>query len=252
MMDWSSTRVSRRSLAPLAIGAVGSVTSFGLGDANAVAQTRESQQTKPVDQVRVRRGGVGLRAYDPDRAYNGYTLFAPFGPAPRTVYLIDMQGTQVHTWEMPYAPGLYGYLTPRGTLFYNGVVPNSAYPGRTAQAGVALEADWDGNILWEVRNPNHHHDGIRLNNGNILLVCYAVLPADLAARVQGGAQGTEHAWGMDGDYIQETTTDGRVVWEWHAWEHLDPSTTAFHGQWTRGRNGPIATGSPSGRTGTLP
>jgi hypothetical protein len=149
-------------------------------------------------------------------------LFTPQGPDSRTVYLIDMRGVVAHTWEMPYAPGLYGYLTPRGTLFYNGTVPNPDHPGRTAQAGVALEADWNGNILWEVRNPDHHHDGIRLQNGNVLLNCYAVLPADVTARVHGGSAGTERPWGMDADYLQEVTIDGQVVWEWRAWEHLDP------------------------------
>src|SRR5258708_35112910 len=175
---------------------------------------RAGSQAAPVEQVRIRRSAVGLRAYDPDRSFTGYTLFTPQSTVDHTVYLIDMQGTVVHTWEMPYAPGLYGYLTPRGTLFYNGLVPNPDHPGRTGQAGVALEADWNGTILWEVRNPDHHHDGIQLRNGNVLLDCYAVLPADLAARVQGGAPDTEHAWGMDGDYLQEVTVDGRVVWEW--------------------------------------
>src|ERR1051326_5247073 len=73
------------------------------------------------------------------------------------------------------------------------------------------------NILFEVRNPDHHHDGIRLRNGNVLLACFAVLPADLAAQVQGGVAGTEYAWGMDGDYVQEVTTDGQLVWEWRSW-----------------------------------
>jgi hypothetical protein len=27
---------------------------------------------------------------------------------------------------------------------------------------------------------------------------------------------------MDGNYVQQVTTDGQVVWEWRAWEHLDP------------------------------
>jgi len=175
-----------------------------------------------VDQVKTRRNGVGLRAYDADPSFNGYTLFAPSTAANRIVYLIDMHGSVVHTWDMPYAPGSYGYLTPRGTLFYNGVVPNPNRPGRTGQAGVALEADWNGKILWEVRNPDHHHDGLRLSNGNVLLNCYGVLADELAAQVRGGAPGTEHPWGMDGDYLQEVTVDGRIVWEWRVWEHLDP------------------------------
>jgi hypothetical protein len=36
------------------------------------------------------------------------------------VYLIDLDGKVIHTWQMPYAPGNYGYLTDRGTVFYNG------------------------------------------------------------------------------------------------------------------------------------
>jgi hypothetical protein len=172
-----------------------------------------------VEQNRLQRAGVGLRAYDRERAFDGCTLFTPGRGSP--IYLIDMEGTVVHTWTLPY-PAHYGYLTERGTLFCNAQIPNSTFPGRIGLAGVALEATWDGTILWEVRNPDHHHDGIRLRNGNVLLVCYGVLPADLAARVQGGQPGSERPWGMDGDYLQEVTTDGQVVWEWRAWEHLDP------------------------------
>ena len=221
MLRWSA-RVPRRALGPLSLGAASLASALAARSTAAMAQAPAAQSAGLVDQVRVRRAGVGLRAYDPSKTFNGFTLFAPFGAEARTVYLIDMQGHVVHTWEMPYAPGMYGFLTPRGTLFYNGTIPSPEHPGRTAQAGVALEATWDGNILWEVRNPDHHHDGIRLRNGNVLLVCYAVLSDDLAAQVQGGAAGTEHTWGMDGDYIQEVTVDGRVVWEWRAWEHLDP------------------------------
>jgi hypothetical protein len=28
---------------------------------------------------------------------------------------------------------------------------------------------------------------------------------------------------MNGDYLLELTTHGEVVWEWRAWEHLDPA-----------------------------
>src|SRR6266700_3519502 len=39
-----------------------------------------------------------------------------------TVYLIDLHGKVVHTWRMPYPAGQYGYLTEKGTLFYNGKI----------------------------------------------------------------------------------------------------------------------------------
>ncbi|HLW47207.1 MAG TPA: aryl-sulfate sulfotransferase [bacterium] len=181
----------------------------------------------PVEQIKLKRAGVGLRAHDLQRACPGFTLFTPL-TGERTVYLIGLDGGVVHTWEMPYPPGLYGYLTDAGTLLYNGKVLD-----RTAsrfietqpwKGGAVLEADWRGRILWEVRHPDHHHDAMRLRNGNVLLLCMAPIPADLARRVQGGLPGTEHHGEMYGDYVVEMSTAGEAVWEWRSWEHLDPET----------------------------
>ena len=175
-----------------------------------------------VEQNKLKRSGLGLRAYDPAQAWNGYTLFAP--SAGTTVYLIDMEGTVVHTWAMPYRPGLYGYLTDQGTLFYSGQIPNDSFIGRTPfHGGAVLEADWNGRVLWEVHQPDHHHDARRLRNGNIVLLCSAELPDEIAAKVQGGRSGSEHAGKINGDYLIEMTTGGEVVWEWHCWQHLDPA-----------------------------
>jgi arylsulfotransferase ASST len=195
-----------------------------------------------IEQCRLRRAGTGLRVYDPDQAYPGFTLFAPLSHGMRPgassapevhaepaaaarhpVYLIDMQGEITHTWQMPYPPGEYGYLTERGTLFYNGQILNPSYPGQMPfQAGVALEVDWRGRTLWEIRHPDHHHDGIRLRNGNVLLLCHRALPAALVPKILGGHPGTEHEGALYGDYLIELTTSSQVVWEWRSWEHLDP------------------------------
>jgi hypothetical protein len=43
-------------------------------------------------------------------------------------------------------------------------------------------ADWNGKVLWEV----HHHHGILLRNGNVLLHCLGQVPGDIARRVSGG------------------------------------------------------------------
>ena len=134
-----------------------------------------------IEQNKVKRSGVGLRACDRDRAFEGFTLFAPLG-GDGTVYLIDLDGKVVHTWQMPYPPGMYGYLTDSGTFFYNGKTvdnPTHYINGKPGKGGAALEADWNGRVLWEVRHPDHHHDGIRLRNGNVLLICLAPLPRDL-------------------------------------------------------------------------
>ncbi len=58
----------------------------------------------PVEQIKAKRAGLGLRAWDRDRAFPGFTLFAP-QTGEGKVYLIDLDGEIVHTWQMPYPPG---------------------------------------------------------------------------------------------------------------------------------------------------
>src|SRR5262245_5211704 len=53
-----------------------------------------------IEQNTVKRRGVGLRACEPERAFPGFTLFAPHFVQNRNVYLIDLQGEVVHTWNM--------------------------------------------------------------------------------------------------------------------------------------------------------
>jgi hypothetical protein len=182
-----------------------------------------------VEQHKLKRSGIGLRACDRDKAFDGFTLFAPLSGGGE-VYLIDLDGEVVHTWQMPYPPGNYGYLTERGTYFYNGKTfedSNRFISRKPWKGGAVLEADWKGRILWEVRHPDHHHDGIRLRNGNVLLICLAQLPRDLITKIQGGLSGTEHNGEMYGDYLVEMTTSGQTVWEWRTWEHLDPGTDSI-------------------------
>jgi len=178
-----------------------------------------------VDHSQIRRVRTGLIAYDASRAQPGYTLFSPmFGDG--SVYLIDMDGQVAHTWCLPYRPGLHGHLLDNGHLLFGGKVMQDldrfeAWP--RVKGGVVLEVDWHGRTLWEVRHPDHHHDAQRLRNGNVALLCSRPLPTELVHRVEGGLHGTEADGTMYGDYLVEMTTDGRVVWEWRSWEHLNPA-----------------------------
>src|SRR5215813_13114431 len=97
--------------------------------------------TAAVEQNTVKRRGVGLIAADPQHASPGFTLFAPHFVENKTVYLIDLKGEVVHTWNLPYPPGLSGYLTERGTLFYNGRTPEKTFLSRFPfKGGAVLEA----------------------------------------------------------------------------------------------------------------
>jgi len=194
-----------------------------------------SQAMPELEQNTLKRRGVGLRACEPKRAFAGFTLFAPHFVESRTVYLIDLQGEVVHTWNMAYPPGLSGCLTERGTLFYNGRTSEQSFLSRFPfKGGVVLEADWNGKVLWEVRHPDHHHHGILLRNGNVLLHCMGEVPEEIARRVKGGmAEGNMQSGQyasrpvsetdkMYSDYLAEVTPAGHTVWEWRTWEHLDP------------------------------
>ena len=194
-----------------------------------------------VDQQKIRRSRTGLIAHDPALAQPGYTLFAPmFGDG--QVYLIGMDGAVAHEWRMPYRPGLYGYLLDNGHLFYSAKVMADLERFEAWQrfkAGAALEVDWQGRVVWEVRHRDHHHDARKLRNGNVLLLCLRPVMPEITARVQGGLPGTEAGGTIYADYLLEMTIAGEIVWEWRSWEHMAPEdfpiTPQDHrAEWTHG------------------
>ena len=181
----------------------------------------------PVDaQTRRRTTRTGLTALDESQVCPGHVLYSPMS-SPGDVYLIDVNGVEVHHWSMPYPPGLYGYLLPNGNMFYGGKLTDETwdrFPSwKRFKSGVMLEADPEGNVIWEHRDPDHHHDARRTDSGGAVYLNVELMPADLAARVRGGIAGSAPE-GMWADVIVEVAAAGNRVWEWHAYEHLDPDT----------------------------
>lgn len=238
-MPASPKNKSRRQFV-LGLGA-GLVAGAGAVAAYEGLKPATSPVSPTIDPNTIRRRGVGFRGYDAQRTSPGFTLFAP-NTAGGMVYLIDVQGNVTQTWKMPYPPGLYGYLTSKGTLLYNGQIPNDSFLGKSPfMGGAVMEADWNGKVLWEIKQPDHHHDARLLRNGNVLLLCSTELPADIAKRVKGGLAGSEYTGGkINGDYLEERTTDGKKVWAWRAWEHMEPadypitSPSDSRSEWTHG------------------
>ena len=74
-----------------------------------------NKQLDSLDQVTHRRRGCGLIGYNKHVSAGGYTLFAP-ATADGKVYLIDMEGSVVNTWQMPYPPGRHAVILPNGNL----------------------------------------------------------------------------------------------------------------------------------------
>ncbi|WP_216594393.1 aryl-sulfate sulfotransferase [Nostoc sp. PCC 7107] len=207
--------------------------------------------TALVDQNTIRRRGTGLRAYNPDKVYKGYTLFTPL-TGNGEVYLLNLEGEVIHQWNLPYPPGLYGYLLPNGNLFYNGKTPEipPRFPLWGAfKGGVVLEVDPKGNIIWEYKHPDHHHDGRRLRNGNTILLAIEKIPQSLIPHIKGGVAGTEADGDIYADVLYEVTPGGEIVWTWHAYEHLDSDVFTITPQdqrheWTHGNTvGELADGN---------
>ena len=178
----------------------------------------------PQTQRRITR--LGVTAFDESKACPGYTLFAPmFGGG--AVYLIDLQGNEVHKWQLPYPPGLYGYLLPNGNLFYLGKAPDNEFMPfemwQNYRGGVMAEVTPNGDIVWEHRDQYHHHDARRTDSGGAIYLGIERVPDDLVSQVQGGVAGTDEE-GMWVDTIVEVDASGDTVWTWHAYEHLDLDT----------------------------
>ena len=157
---------------------------------------------------------TGLTRYNPTAAYRGYTLFAPNGGD--DAYLIDMNGEFVHRWHS--GGGInYGFLLGNGNLMFRDRGSNP--PGSDA----IREVNWDGELVWEYRNPRLRRHN-RLANGNNLFLLQDENPAELTGKVQGGFSTPSDPTRMHGDLVTEVTPDGSVVNEWRSSDHLDLKT----------------------------
>ncbi len=185
---------------------------------------------------------TGTTIYKPDKAYNGYTLYAPLGNGgrdfqagsepfeiPGVIYLIDMNGNIVHEWKTPFR-AWFGRILPNGNLLV-ACSDGKKIPGRIGiepyliggTQGWIYELDWKGHIIWSYFDGNQHHDFRRLPNGNLIYLSFEKVPKDLQKKVRGGIKGSEFKDGtMVNDLIVEVTPDGKRVWEWHANDHMDP------------------------------
>jgi len=184
---------------------------------------------------------VGLIHYSPQHCYRGYTLSTNTRGS-NYADLIDMEGRMCHRWHSDEGIG-YAHLLPYGNLLIRTSPPADA--GGAEKIGgsstAILELDWDGNVVWEYRNPMVHHDYERLPNGNTLVLLFENLSPEMTASIRGGAPGDSDPESMFGDIVQEIAPDGSIVYEWKAWEHLDPEEDAIcpledRVEWTHGNS----------------
>ena len=175
---------------------------------------------------------VGVFTHTPD-AFPGYTLFSPMSDTDS--YLIDNDGRLIHVWETDYNPSLLAYLMEDGRLLRaaDSEGLNQA-SGRFGTPGVGERVqvlDWDGAVIWEFvyANQEHrlHHDVEPLPNGNVLMIAWEQKTA-AEAIAAGRDPETLPSGELWPDHVIEVAADGsgggeivgKIVWEWHVWDHL--------------------------------
>lgn len=162
-------------------------------------------------------------------AFEGYTLLAPL--MDKRTFLLDMDGKVVHQWKHSLAPGNSVYLQPDGRLFRSARPQNNPTFKGGGEGGLLEEYSWDGELLWSMEwndaSKLMHHDFEVMPNGNLLFMAWEEVERDIAL-----AHGKDPELLGDGnlwpDYIVEVEpirpSGGKVVWEWHTWDHIVQDT----------------------------
>ena len=120
-----------------------------------------------------------------------------------------------------------GVYPPKWKLFYLAKAPSDdieRFPAfNNFNGGLLLEADWDGNIIWQHQDTSHHHDARRTDSGGAIYLTVETMPPELAKNVKGGIPGSEIK-DMWADKLVEVDATGKSIWEWHSYAHLDVDT----------------------------
>lgn len=153
--------------------------------------------------------------------FAGQILYSPI--CSTQTYLIDKTGAINHTWSSDYLPGMMVYWLGNGTILRS--IRTGGAPNILGAGGGVQIIQWDGTIVWDFRYNGEgdfcHHDVKLLPNGNVLLIVWEEKTSDEVLAAGGNPW---YRGALMPDYISEVqpagSTNGTIVWEWHAWDHL--------------------------------
>lgn len=175
------------------------------------------------------QGPTELIQYNPAKAFNGYTLFSPFRGS--NTYLIDMYGNVVHMWPYPEGWSAAGAesVEKHARLLEDGTLLRGAINRAAGDEGATYTLyDWDGNILWQYKDPrgDHtaHHDFRMIWNPKLKARTLMYVSSRDLSHEEAVALGCDPD--LRGNYtsapdgIVEVDMDGNVIWEWNISDHL--------------------------------
>ncbi|HEX9827544.1 MAG TPA: aryl-sulfate sulfotransferase [Flavobacteriaceae bacterium] len=159
-----------------------------------------------------------------DNLADGYVMFVPTNSA--SVYLINRKGEVVHEWKGNYAI-LSPYLNDDGSISCLSTDPDFPVFAGGGEAGRIQKISWDSKMLWdfEYANEEHlaHHDIAVLPNGNVLAIAWEARSAEEVIQAGRKPELTPKAGLWTSSIVEVEPLDkthGKVVWEWHLWDHL--------------------------------
>jgi len=176
---------------------------------------------------------TGTTIYDPEHAWNGYTVLSPL--ATPAVIVIDMNGNVVKRWEgYNDSAGGPARVLPGGFV----IAASGAHPPHQESLEL-VQRDFDGNVVWRFSrseqittregtttwSARQHHDWQR---DDFPAGYYS--PENTPKSEAGTTlilTHTEHAQPkvadvmLEDDRLIEVSRTGEIVWQWVASDHID-------------------------------
>ncbi len=151
--------------------------------------------------------------------FDGYALFNDQNST--TTYLIDAEGEIANTWQNA-RPCNYAVLLKENGNLMRGATRQGNQINGPAVGGMVQEIDPNNNVIWEFEYSSadyvSHHDITLMPNGGVLLIAWEVKSA--AEMQAAGYVENERKYPTHFIEVQQDGTGGKIVWEWHLFDHL--------------------------------
>lgn len=153
------------------------------------------------------------------QTFEGYALYNEQNN--KTAYLVDSEGDIVHSWSCNVACNYAVLLKENGNIMRGGVYSSNRLSG-AAVGGMVQEIAPNGDVVWEFvySNSDHvsHHDITLMPDGNVLMTAWEVKSA--SEMEAAGYTGNKERWVTHFIEVAQDGTGGKIVWEWHMFDHL--------------------------------
>lgn len=172
--------------------------------------------------------GIGIPrglTINTDKALPGYVMFSITNSA--STYLINRKGEVVHEWKSNYPAGGNPYLQNDGSIIGHAYDLDFPVFAGGGEAGRIQKINWEGKMLWDFEYADEqshtHHDIAVMPNGNILAIAWEARTYEevLAAGRKPNLIPKAGLWPEKIVEIEPLDkTHGKIVWEWHSWDHM--------------------------------